>query len=96
MMYKIILMCLLLVGCHTQYVQPIYQPLTYEHKSLDLSPYKDIALKQNNNDICLTDDNYQLIVLLLTDLKNYIDYQQTVIKSLDAYQQEIYQKSLKK
>lgn len=95
-MYKIFLIFLLLVGCTPHYIQPIYEPLSYEKKILDLSTYKEIKFKQNNNDICLTSDNYQLLIFLLVDLKNYIEYQKIVIHSLDEHQQNIFKKSSKK
>lgn len=90
-----LLIFLFLVGC-TKYVQPTYLPLTYEKRTLDLSKYKNIDVKSNNKEICMAEESYQSILFLLVDLKNYIEYQNLTIKSLDNYQQKIYQNSSKK
>lgn len=95
-MYKYIFL-FLLTGCTPHYIQPTYEPISYEKKVLDLSAYKEITITHNNNtNICLTENNYQLLMFLLVDLKNYIEYQKIVINSLDNHQQLIYKKSLKK
>ena len=94
-MYKYFLP-FLLVGCTPHYIQPIYEPISFEKKTLDLSSYKDIQVLQKNESICMSEDNYQLLMFLLIDLKNYIEYQKTIVNTLDEHQQKIYKNSLKK
>lgn len=95
-MYKFLfLIFLLCTGCQ-HYVQPTYIPLSYEKRILDLSTYKNIDIKYNNTEMCMSEKDYQLILKLLIDLKNYIEYQKITIDSLDSYQQKIYQQSSKK
>lgn len=82
-----------LTGCHffAKKQMPII-PYQIQKKSLDLSAYKNINITANQDQICMSYDDYSKELELLNTLKNYIEYQDTVIVEIDHY----YNKSLNK
>lgn len=68
-----------------QKTEPVI-PYQVQHKPLDLSYYKGIETSITpDGKICLSYDDYTKSIELLNVLKDYIQYQKTLINEMDKY-----------
>lgn len=87
-MLKYILMTILLTGCvtKTEYIKK--PPFKIPEKNLQLREYKNLNVMLIDDNVCYSSDDYLKTLYLLNDLKNYIQYQKTLVTEINEYYQK--------
>lgn len=84
MNFKIVVLCLSLIGCATNKPQPII-PYQIPLNPIDLSAYKNMMPVFIDDQLCYSEENFIKQIQLLNKLKDYTQYQQTIIREMDNY-----------